>query len=30
MPTQNPHDPRPRNPKRTKSVRAESSEHRHM
>ncbi|CAN9425095.1 unnamed protein product [Alternaria alternata] len=30
MPSQNPHDDRPRNPKRTKSCRSESSEHRHM
>ncbi|KAL1792289.1 hypothetical protein ACET3X_008796 [Alternaria dauci] len=30
MSSQDPHDSKPRNPKRTKSCRAESSEHRHM
>ncbi|RYO54599.1 hypothetical protein AA0116_g10041 [Alternaria tenuissima] len=30
MPSQNPHNDRPRNPKRTKSCRPESSEHRHV
>ncbi|KAI4640200.1 uncharacterized protein J4E78_010672 [Alternaria triticimaculans] len=30
MPSQNPHDPKPRNPKRTQSCRTESSGHRHQ
>jgi hypothetical protein len=30
MPSQDPHDPNPRNPKRTQSCRLESSEHRHL